>query len=211
MNLTPSPQEKRMPRRLRSLFVPLLALAAGGLVACGGGPPPVQGPEPLAPLAPANRIYYDNSGGIADSVRIVVRDAEAYAEVWDRATERQDDPPPAPAVNFEEEMVLVVGAGRMTPEDQIRVDSIGIREVTDPMGDTEEVLAVVVRTLEGCGRFAVDAYPLEIVTVPHFEGPVRFVERTQQDPSCGPQARRPGGAGAPSGAAPAGVTGREGP
>jgi hypothetical protein len=200
-----------MPLCLRALVVPILALAAGGLAACGGGPPPVQGPEPLAPLEPANRIYYDNSGGIADSVRIVIRDPGAYADVWARATERQGDPPPAPEVNFDEEMVLVVGAGRMTPEDQIRVDSIGIREVTDPMGETEEVLAVVVRTLEGCGRFAVDAYPLEIVTVPRFEGPVRFVERIQQDPNCGPQARGSGAAGDPRGSGPGMPAGRNDP
>jgi hypothetical protein len=82
-------------------------------------------------------------------------------------------------------MVVVVGAGRLTPEDQIRVDSVGIRTVTDAAGDEEDILAVIVRTIEGCGRFAVDAFPVEIVTVPRFGGDVRFVERTSRDPNCG--------------------------
>jgi hypothetical protein len=72
----------------------------------------------------------------------------------------------------------------MTPEDRIRVDSVGVRDVTDAVGETEEVMMVIVRTVEGCRRFNVDAYPVEIVRVPRFEGPVRFVERRERDPSC---------------------------
>lgn len=172
--------------RLNAVFAAgvLLTAAAG----CGGGSPPPPGPvgpAPLAPVSPADRLYDDNGEGITDSVRIVVRDASDLRDVWARATSRQPSPPPPPNVDFNEHMVVVVGAGRMTPEDQIRVDSVGVREVTNAVGRTERALLVLVRTIEGCQQFNVAAYPVQIVRVPYFDGPVRFVERREKDPSCG--------------------------
>jgi len=174
-----------MPRPTRAIATTILLAT---LAACGGGAPPgALGPEPLAPLADADRLYYDNGEGITDSVRIVVRDQGALVDVWSRATSRQTSPAPAPAVDFGSDMVVVAGAGRMTPEDRIRVDSVGVREVTDAVGDGEDVMLVVVRTTEGCRRFNVDAYPVEIVRVPRFDGAVRFIERRETDQSCPPQ------------------------
>lgn len=166
--------------------LPLLVLAT----ACGGGgsapsTPTYAPPPPPAPLADRDRLYYDTTGGIADSVRIVVRTPEQFVDVWTQATSRQDNPPAPPTVDFTSRMVVVAGAGRMTPEDQIRVDSVGIRTVTDAEGDAEDVLVVIVRTLRGCGRFALEAFPLEIVEVPRHEGDVRFLNRSEQDPNCG--------------------------
>lgn len=184
MNSTPT---RTSPMRILAPSSALALLAF--LAACGGGGPPVPASvmaPPLAPVAEGDRLYYDNSGGIADSVRIVVRTSDEFTEVWGRATSRQSEPPPVPTVDFADRMVVVVGAGRLTPEDQIRVDSVGIRTVTDAAGEDEDVLAVIVRTIQGCGRFAVDAYPVEIVAVPRFAGDVRFVERTSRDPNCGP-------------------------
>ncbi len=172
---------------IRSIRPAAVALASLAFAACGGGGslPASMAAPPLAPVMESARLYYDNSGGIADSVRIVVRTPDEFAQIWDRATSRQSEPPPPPVVDFSGSMVVVVGAGRLTPEDQIRVDSVGIRTVTDAAGDEEDILAVVVRTIQGCGRFAVDAFPVEIVTVPRFGGDVRFVERTSRDPNCG--------------------------
>jgi hypothetical protein len=90
-------------------------------------------------------------------------------------------------MDFGSHMVVVASAGRMTPEDRIRVDSVGVREVTDAVGDSEDVMLVVVRTTEGCSRFNVDAYPVEIVRVPRFDGAVRFLERRDTDQSCAPR------------------------
>lgn len=161
-------------------------LAALGLAACGGGsgPATVAPPPPLAPLGAEARLYYDNSGGVTEPLREVLRDRAAFEEAWARATSRQNPPPAAPSLDFGEEMALLVSTGRMTPEDRIRVDSVGVRTVVDAEGRPEDVLAVVVRTLVGCGRFQVDAHPVEIVRVPAFEGEVRFVERREQDPGC---------------------------
>ena len=183
-----SSTERTSMRRLARIAaaLPLLALAA----ACGGGGsgPAVSAyapPPPPAPLADRDRLYYDTTGGIADSVRMVLRTPERFEEVWSEATSRQDNPPAPPTVDVSSRMVVVAGAGRMTPEDQIRVDSVGIRTVTDAEGEAEDVLVVIVRTLRGCGRFALEAFPLEIVEVPRHEGDVRFLNRSEQDPNCG--------------------------
>ena len=178
----------------------LAALAAFLLVGCRGGPdaapPPGPEPDPLAPLSSDARLYYDNSGGIADSVRIVARDEASWQELWERATSRQTSPPDRPAVDFEENMVVAVGTGRMTPQDRIQVDSAGFVDERTVDGVEQEYFLIVVRTVEGCRRLEADAYPLEIVRVPRFDGPVRWEERRQQE-EC--QQVRRGSGSAPGG------------
>lgn len=148
---------------------------------CGGPPPPSS---TLAPVPDRARLYYDDSGGVTDSLRLAVRDQEAFEELWSRATSRRSDPPPRPDVDFEERMVVVAAAGRMEPGDRIRVDSVGVRQRRTPEGDTEEVLAVVVRTVRECGGFQGDAYPVEILSVQRFDGPVDFLERQERGSGC---------------------------
>ena len=177
----------REPRVRVSLAVSVALLAGGCLFGGGGEPDPTPTGPPdrsLAPVPERNRLYYDDTGGITDSVRLVVRDAERFRDLWNRATERRADPPPLPAIDFGEEMVLVVAAGRKTPQDRIRVDSMGVRDRRTPQGGSEDVFAVVVRTVEGCGPFQTDAYPVEIVAAPAFGGPVTFIERTERGPEC---------------------------
>ena len=172
------------PSCARPMVLVLLTIAPG-LAGCGRGHAP-QTPTPgpsLAPIAPMARLYYDNGGGIQDSTRVVVRDAAAFAKVWQRATSQQTEPPPVPTVDFDRQMVLVTGSGRMTPEDQITVDSVGVRKETAE-GKTRDVLMAYVRTTEGCHRFRAAAYPLEIVQVRRFDGPVRFAETRVKPTTC---------------------------
>lgn len=163
---------------------PILILGAALLTACRGGGAPATPTPSFNPVTTAERLYYDNGGGIQEEMRLVVRDAATLADVWQRVTSRQVEPPPAPQVDFTREMLLVVAAGRMTPEDEIRVDSVGIRSETTATGRTERVMAVIVRIREGCRRFNADAYPLEVVRVRRFDGPVNFVERREQAADC---------------------------
>lgn len=138
-------------------------------------------------IASSDRVYYDNgSGGIQDSVRMVIRDPAQLAAVWKQATAGQQTPPPAPTVDFTKEMVVLVGAGRQTPDDQIHVDSVGVTQATTAAGRKEETLSVIVRTMEGCHQFRTAAYPVEIVRVRRFDGPVVFVERHEQAANCRP-------------------------
>jgi hypothetical protein len=145
--------------------------------ACSRGRPGEPGPAPWLPLAPEGHLYTDNAGGIRDSLRTVVRDESALRLFWQQATAGQSTPPPLPTVDFARDMVLVVAAGRMSPEDEIRVDSVLVGRETDANGRREPVMSALVRTVEGCGRFTAPAYPVQIVRVRRFEGRVRFVER----------------------------------
>lgn len=160
-------------------------MGAAGLLAalstvtfCGGGSAPETEPVPES-----NRLYYNDTGGIADSTRQVIRTQEDWRTVWDRATARQEDPPPIPAVDFGESMVLVVSAGRSAPGDQIRVESLRMAERTLG-GDTETVLEVTVRTVRACGDFQGETFPVEIVRVRGFDDPVVFAGESVPGPGC---------------------------
>jgi hypothetical protein len=147
----------------------VLSLALG----CGGG----GGGAPSIPtFPPPAQLYYDDSGGIPDSVRLVVRDQRSWEDVWNRATSRRADPPPLPTVDFSEQMVLVAAAGQMATGDRIHIDSLGVRRQLTADDDSEDVLDVVVQTTTGCGRFAGDTYPVEMVRVLRFDGPVAWVD-----------------------------------
>jgi hypothetical protein len=150
------------------------------IAACGRGKPSLPPPPTIMP--PPSQLYSDNGGGIRDSVREVIRDAGRFAEVWRTATSNQSSPPAPPQIDFSRDMVILAGAGRLTPEDRIHVDSLLVRPELTSEGRRVETLTVVVRTVIGCGRFRADAFPVEIVRARRFEGPVKFDDRRAQ--SC---------------------------
>jgi hypothetical protein len=164
----------------RSCAIVLLALA---LIACRRGrapevPAPPPPPPPPALPAPFS-LLSDNSGGIQDSTRQVIRDDGAYRSAWDRATSRQDPRATAQAVDFTRDMVVLVTAGRRAPDEGIRVDSVRM----SPPGGTR-VLTIFVTTTTGCGRFTTNVFPLEMVRIGRFEGTVSWNERTERAPGC---------------------------
>lgn len=155
-----------MDVRARHLtLVPLLLVAA-----CVRRPP-----DRVTPVLTSARVYYDDGPAFRDSVRLVVRDPEAWQSIWAQATSTQPSPPPLPAIDFGRDMVLIVGAGRMTPGDQIRVDSAGVRG---------RLFVAVVRTTLECRPFAADAYPLEVVRVRRSDKSVSWVERRDRAAHC---------------------------
>jgi hypothetical protein len=149
----------------------LLALGLTLVSMCHRG----GGIQPLMPVVSDARVYYDDSPAIRDSARLIVRDAAEWQTQWRRATALQATPPPVPAIDFNREMAVLVAAGRMTPGDQIHVDSAGVQ------GD---YFVVWVRTLVQCRRFSGDVYPLEIVRVRESDKPPHFVERRERGASC---------------------------
>ena len=155
----------------------LLCIASIAVAACA--PPP---PAALAPLPEEARLYYDNAGGIRDSGQTVIRDAAEFNRVWHRATGQAGAP--APVVNFSHDMVLVVAGGRMSPADQIHVDSVGVRRESTASGKQVDVLGVVFTVSQACRQFSGDAYPVEIVRVRRYNGNVRFVGRRQRGSDC---------------------------
>jgi hypothetical protein len=162
----------------------LLAVATAACMHRSAPAPTAAVNAPLQPLPPMARLYDDNGGGIQDSVRLVIRDAAQLADTWHQATSAQTSPPPVPAVDFTREMVLVAGAGRMTPADRIQVDSVGMRRQTTPEGKTQDVLTAWVSVIQGCQRFQAAAYPFEIVRVRRFDGPVRFAVQRVRAGGC---------------------------
>lgn len=170
----------------RTIYLPLLVLGLMLLPGCrrGGTAAPAAAPA-AAPVAPAALLYYDNGGGVQDSLRLVVRDAATYRQIWTQATSTQASPPAAADVDFDRAMLLVVANGRMTPEDMIRVDSVGVHQEVSPSGSRQRVMQAIVRTIRGCGGFTSDAYPVAIVRVERFDGPVRFTERRERAEGCG--------------------------
>ncbi|NJD10325.1 MAG: hypothetical protein FIB01_07725 [Gemmatimonadetes bacterium] len=161
----------------------LLLAAAFGAAACGGtkAPPP---PVPMGPVPVDARLLYDNGGGIRDSGQTVIRDATTLQDVWKRATSTQSSPPPVPAVDFATDMVLAVAGGRMSPSDQVHVDSAGIRTERTPSGTQQRLLAVHYTVTEGCTRINRDAYPVELVRIRKYTGEVRFVGKRERAANC---------------------------
>lgn len=156
------------------IFLLVVAIAAGvGTNACWRGGP--TGPRPLG----VARVLSDDSGGIPDSVQVVIRNLATLEDVWARATSKQDPPPPVPRVDFDREMLLLVAIGQKQPEIELRVDSASVRPELMADGDEHDVLTVRFLVTEGCRRFNRDAYPLEIVRVRRFDGDVRFIGRHQ--------------------------------
>lgn len=152
-----------------------LALGALASTACGRGAPGT--PAPLGSVPIEARVLYDNAGGIRDSTQMVIRDHASLQDVWSRAMSPRSSPLPLPEIDFERQMLIMVASGRMRPEDEIHVDSIGVRREVTADGRQQDVLAVQYTITEGCGRFNRDAYPVEIVRVRRYDGTVRFIGR----------------------------------
>lgn len=141
-------------------------------------------PAPLGPVPVEARVFYDNGGGIRDSGQVVIRDVATLQDVWQRATSTQSSPPPMPSVDFGRQMLLLVSAGRMSPDDEIHVDSVGVRREVAAAGGQHDVLAVQYTITQGCRRFNRDAYPVEIVSVRRYDGEVRFIGRRERATGC---------------------------
>ena len=143
------------------------------LAACSTVRPPAA--ENLRPVLPTARVYYDDGPAFRDSVRMVVRDINQWQSVWARATSTQASAPPIPTIDFGREMIVLVGAGKMSPGDQIRVDSAGVRR---------GYFVAVVRTIVECRPFPAEVYPLEIVRVARSERPPTFIEVRERAAHC---------------------------
>lgn len=176
-----------MDRSLRLLSAALPLILAG----CHGGG--VSPPPPARVVTAAERLYYDNTGGIQDSLRMVIHDQQQLEQIWNRATSTQVSPPPVPTIDFTKSMVVVVDAGRRNTDDEIRVDSAAFRERTTVQGKKEQVLEITVVLRTGCGGLEAAGYPLEIVRLPTFDGRIEFNERTVPAQGCHPPDPAPTG------------------
>lgn len=110
--------------------------------------------------------------GLRDSARLVVRDAPAWRATWDAIQREMSPPPPAPAVDFAREMVVVAALGtRPSGGWEIVVDSA--------LASAAEVEVYIRRLAPGRGCFTTAAIstPVDVVRLPRRDVPVRFTER----------------------------------
>jgi len=160
----------------------LSSLVCAMAAACSraSSPPPAT----LTPVADQAELLYLTTSGIRDSAGVVARDDAAYRDLWRRATSAQSNPVAAPAIDFSREMVVMVAGGRLSPADQIHVDSVGVRRESTASGGAREVLAVVYSIREACSRLNGEAFPVDIVRVQRYTGQVRFVPRRMRGSDC---------------------------
>jgi hypothetical protein len=165
-----------MHRRSRSIaLVPLLLV-----LACGDGssplPPGVDpGTELTVTRLPATGRPFGYFSGLRQPVRTVVRTNKAWAEMWAAIHQPANPVPPAPAIDFATEMVIVVAMG----EQRSTGYAITIERVSEA-GDGG--IDAIVRTRRPGDRCVVGAaltQPLDIVRVPRREGAVRFAEQDE--------------------------------
>lgn len=122
---------------------------------------------------------YRYSNGIDDPVTLVIRDAGAWEETWARIVARIGPPkPPAPAVDFSKEMVLLVAMGTR-PSGGYTAQIL--RAASGPGG----IVVDWVATSPGANCFTTAALtqPIDIVLVPRADGDVRF-SRQDQTKNC---------------------------
>jgi hypothetical protein len=178
------PIQSEIHRRAR-FMVRCAAVTLGAMIAAGcSHASPTPAPAPLGPIAPEARLLNDNSGGMRDSTRLVIRDAATLTTTWKQVTALQGNPSPMPTVDFTRDMVVVVAGGRMSPADEIHVDSAGVRRESTVGGKQQNILAILFTVTQGCRQFNRDAYPVEIVRLPRYAGEVRFIGKRERGPGC---------------------------
>jgi hypothetical protein len=179
-----------MKRALLFLFVPLLiSVITHQVLRAGQESTEQRTPVPITPLRPkisGQRVPFMTLGGIWDQLRLVVRDREAWVDVWKRIhavdpyRRPYPEPPPLPEIDFSREMVVVAAMGqRPSSAYAIVIDGAYAYE-------RNYRLEIAVRSIEnrkGCGAFTMMTAPIDIVRLPKTNRSVIFRE-TEVVPDC---------------------------
>jgi hypothetical protein len=165
-------------RRTHPIFPIVAAILIG---ACAGNVRP--GP-PLGPIAIESRLFSDNAGGIRNATERVIRDSATWRTVWREVTSTQATVPAMQTVDFQQNMLLLVAAGRMTIADAIRIDSVGNRSEMTEAGKRQDVVAVYYTIIRDCPPSTREAYPVEIVRVRRSAAEARFFKKSESGPGC---------------------------
>ena len=115
---------------------------------------------------------FTSNSGIGDALRIVIRDNEAWRDMWKRIHYPvSPSPPPLPEIDFSQEMVIVVALGARP--------SGGYGIIIDGAYERDYLLEVLVRSVspgKGCLNVAMVTQPVDIVRLPKTQGTVVFRE-----------------------------------
>ena len=165
----------------------LTMLAIIGLAACDGqtagvgqnGPLPDGAEIPDDAMATSfDVIYTAQVSGILDVRRTVIRDAEEWSAFWAEATSIMEPQPDVPAVDFEQEMVIVAAMGR-------RVSGGYAIEIEEVLESDAGLFAVVKGTSPGADCIVTTALtaPVTAVRVARSDDAVSF-EEVEEQVSC---------------------------
>ncbi len=128
--------------------------------------PACDGDSPTNPTLPEGPVTWTELLSRAQSsleaqTRQVVRTPAAFQTAWDEILEDTPMPDPLPLVDFETDMVLVVGSGEQTTE----CHEIAI---TDAVSDGTDITVTVTETgpTTVCVCDDLDASPVEVVRLP---------------------------------------------
>lgn len=164
----------RYPSRL--LFSALLAGATATVIGCGGASvdashfPPFAQPIAIRPLPGAESMQFTYSG-ITTRQRLVIRDAATWADVWPQIAGSVQPLPPAPAVDFASDLVIVAAMGtRRTGGYSISIDEVRVA--------SEDAWISVTETSPGSGCIVTQALtaPVAVAVMTRFAGRARFLE-----------------------------------
>jgi hypothetical protein len=162
------------PKMRTTRLIPLMLAA---LAACAespaGGLPLVDLPGQAVAVTPVGERYPSYYSGFEQSARIVVEDAEEWAQVWSRLWNNQHPVPPLPAVDFSREVVVVAAMGtRPNGGYSIRVQAAAVHEGS--------LTVRVVETSPGsrCVTTQAITTPTDVVRVARSGLPVRFTTAT---------------------------------
>lgn len=128
------------------------------------------GPKPC-PSCYQGRVSFTNNSGISDSLRVMIRDAKAWREVWERIHSSVSPTPPLPEIDFSQEMVVVVALGARP------TGGYGI--IVDRAYERDDRLEIIVRKQtpgKNCNLTQAVTEPVDIVRLPKIERPVIFRE-----------------------------------
>ncbi len=152
--------------RSASLLV-TASLLAVGLAGCAT---PGLDDDLQAGTIPFASLEQGSESGIEERREVVVRDAQAWQQLWDEHTEMQLDPPEAPSVDFDERMVVAVFKGQSA-------NGCHGAEISQVSGnETQQAMVVHGAYFEQVDTFCTEAitHPYHMATVPHWGGEVIF-------------------------------------
>jgi len=157
------------------------------LVAVSGCQPPatLTGSFEAEPVAVtrfrADSVAYTTYSGINDSLHVVIRDLPRWRDYWGRIHSPFFPQPPAPAIDFRREMVILAALGRRP---SLGYDILITSALRDSAGI--EVFLVRSKPTQGCPVPAAITEPVDLARIPTSDLPVRFTERITAIP-CGAQ------------------------
>jgi hypothetical protein len=143
-------------------------LAVVGLAGQAWSQPSAETTLPVARLG-ARATAFSEFSGLADSLRLVVRDSAAWRTVWNRINQPFIPPPSLPPVDFARTMIVVVSLGREP--------SGGYDVVIDSARSDGRSIDVVLHRITpggGCPVEAVVTAPVDVARLPATPLPVRF-------------------------------------